>query len=124
MIRSLLLNHDLLHEKVVGCSEVVVLVVLYRLDQTLFVESHLRFKLVHYFVVDILEGPLNVKRGSLRLMKFIPRVVPYFLNPKSFIRVSDEDVLDHVFGLRREELGHLVVCTHDFLVQVRGFLIL
>jgi len=37
----------------------------------------------------------------------------------SSLRIGVEDLLNKVFALRREKLGHCVLCSHDLFVQVR-----
>ena len=96
----------------------VVLVVLYRFDQALLVEAHLSFQLIHDLLIDVLERPLGVERGRLGLVKFVPRMVPYFFHSEPFVWVGDKNVPDHVLRFRRQVLRHGVVSTHNFLIKV------
>ena len=41
-----------------------------------------------------------------------------FGNADSGFGVGVQDFIDEVFAFGGEELGHLVVCTHDLLVKI------
>ena len=45
-------------------------------------------------------------------------------NTNSSLGVRVEDLDNKVLALRRKELGHLVVSSHDLLVEVRGLWVL
>ena len=60
---------------------------------------------------------------ALRLVQFVKRMLPQTLNVDTITRVRLKDLLEDVLGFRGEEFRGLVICTHDFFVEVTGFLV-
>ena len=48
-------------------------------------------------------------------------MIPDLRDPYTSLRVRIQDLLDDVFALGGEELGHLVISGHDLLVEVGRF---
>ena len=46
-------------------------------------------------------------------------MIPNVGDADSSLRIGVEDLLNEVFALGREKLGHRVLCSHDLFVQVR-----
>lgn len=114
--RFVVLHHLLLKKEIVGCCQVVVLVVLYGLHKTLLVETHLLLQLLHYLLINWIHSPLGIETWSFRGYLLIPGVVSDFINSEAVIRVSDKDMSEQVLGLWREELGHAVFGIQDLLI--------
>lgn len=144
-IRPQVPDHVLLQEEVVRSRQMVVLVVLDRLQQTFSIEALLRFQVSNYLLVQQIKslsycvlfvvfydpvGPgalysrwTDVKAHRLRPVQLVPRVLTYLVDVYSLVRVSDEYASDHVPRLVREEVWRRVLRIQDLLVQVRGLLI-
>ena len=100
-----------------------MLVVLHSTLHRLDAETERGLHFHHKFLIDRAWHRVVAIVGSLWLEQTVPWVLLEALNIDSLGRISDKDLGEDIFGLCRQELGQAVLCIHDFLVQIRRFLV-
>ena len=112
-----------LQEKIVGCWEMIMFVVLNRRLDKLLVETHLLLHLGDQFWIDAEFLRVVWKVVVFWLVQLVKRMSPQSFNVDALFRVCYEDFCNYVLRVRRKELWELVVGWQNLFVQIGRFLI-
>jgi hypothetical protein len=112
------LDHEPLEQEVVSGRQVIMSVILDRLDQAFRTKTQLVLELFHNLHVDIVEITSGTETLTLRLMQIVPRMLANVIDANSLFGVCDKDLSNEVLSIIRHEFWESIFCIQNLFVKV------